>query len=382
MKKIGIVLLIGLVLLTGCSKKDGSTTGTGGSSNTSVSENLYDFQVKIDGVVYQFPTTVEEFEKNGWELLIGSYDDKELAPGSRTYDTTFRKDGMEFDITIRNLDTSVLEIKDCLVVGLELDSYYNNLPPVELSKGVTFDSTLAEILEALGNPSDEYDGYSYYINYSDKQGEYSFTFESKEDGTKLSALEIQNDRGYEDLITIDPNKEYSVPEIVSNYQKSEAFTEDIYDFVIKLEGEFYQLPVPLSVLLEDGWVIVTKDIVEIPAYDYDYGFEIRKGNQVLDVTLMNYDKSAQIPENCFVVGMDVGGYNGTFNLELAHGVTLDSSVEELIAAFGEPTEITEYSYSNYYEFRIDYNIRYQFKVDNETNKIESVEITNFIDDYK
>ena len=379
MKRIIILLMTFVVLLTGCGNK---------KEKSPLSDDIYDFEVMIAGDIFKFPTTVEAFEEKGWELVIGGYEDEEeLDPGERTYDVNFKKGNMEFYVVIRNLDNSVLAIEDCVVVGF--DVYYEDFEKtslVELSKGITLGSTLADVIVAYGEPdytSDDYIVSSssyYYLNYVDEHGEYYFFFESNNPSEKIVSINVTNNRDADKLVALSEDKEYEVPLIVLNYEKPVEFTEDIYDFIVSLEGEMYQLPVPVSLLLEDGWVIVDNNlkIKEVGAYAYEFDFLIRKGNQVMGTMIANYDKNAQIPENCFIVEMQA---IDNFDLELANGIRVGSSVEELVAAFGEPTDISEYISTANYSYKITYSIVYDFNINLTTNKVASINIKNHIRSY-
>lgn len=80
-----------------------------------LSDDLYDFQISIDGVVYQFPMWYSDFEALGWEYLGDNTDT--LSSNQYTVAERWKKDGFEIYTRFANLSMNTAAFADCEVMG-------------------------------------------------------------------------------------------------------------------------------------------------------------------------------------------------------------------------------------------------------------------------
>lgn len=294
-------------------------TGKDQSEKTSVempeelSDNLYDFQIAMDGQVYQFPMWFDDFEALGWEYLGDRTE--VLYANEYLYAEPWQKDGVTIYTSIANLSLNAIAPEEGQVCGLNFDDYQmrNCDWKIELPKGIAFEeSTREDILKAYGEPTDEYDGALCYK----------------------------------------------------------------YSNILEYDGALYQLPCPIQEFTDNGFEIQEKnsDMV-IGAGDTGMA-ELMKDNQKIHVSVKNFAPYATILENCFVIELDDYDYgaNSKFPMVFPGGITFGSSEEEVLAAIAdynyESSESGKSTY--YYVYGADEYSTYGYQIIVEDDKVTSL----------
>ena len=133
--------------------------------NTAVklTDDLYDFQISIDGIVYQFPMRYSDFEALGWEY--NGDNTKTISGGQYVTTQRWRKDGIPVYTVFCNLSTNTAAFSDSMVAGIRIakkdceDCGWEILLPGGIQWGV---SGTDDIKAAYGDPTSDYDGPNYY----------------------------------------------------------------------------------------------------------------------------------------------------------------------------------------------------------------------------
>ena len=133
--------------------------------NTAVklSDDLYDFQISIDGIVYQFPMWYSDFEALGWEY--DGDNTETLSSGQYASTQRWRKDGYPVDTVLANMSMNTTTFSDSMVAGITLnrheftDGDWEILLPGGIQWGI---SDADDIKAAYGDPASDYDGSNYY----------------------------------------------------------------------------------------------------------------------------------------------------------------------------------------------------------------------------
>lgn len=160
-----------------------------------------------------------------------------------------------------------------------------------------------------------------------------------------------------------------------------ALTDNIYDFRASIEGVVYQLPMPAQELLDNGWSF--KDAGEtLQPNNYTISsIEVVMGDKTFDVALYNPDIVTQPYEKCYVIkfSFDPSPYNAAAPaVEFPKGITLNSTAEEVTAAYGEPNDL--YSKEISYYMTYEYDIRREYCADYYDGKLTNMELYNFTDE--
>lgn len=325
------------------------TPAKAASAPSELSDDLYDFQISIDGTVYQFPMWYSDFEALGWE-----YDgDNTRTLSSNQYTTTevWEKDGFEVYTRFANLSMNAVPFSESMVAGITLDRYYLEgcdweiLLPGGIQYGV---SDADDIKAAYGDPTDDYDSDLYYkMTYeSDSYSEIEL-YVYKDDNT-LKQIDIEN---VVELEGADNSINEEVPDLVKNYKAPKELGDDFYAYTAQLEGNVYTLPCPVSVLLENGFTIDTANSDSEVAAGGNGWIDLKYNNQTLHTMVENFADYATIIENCFVLSMESSVNGPKFDLVFPGNIKVGDSedaVKKATDGFNCEVETSDSGYT-YYE---------------------------------
>ena len=311
MKKKAVVLLLAAMMAmsmtAGAEETEGVQTEAGQAAEAgALSDKWSDYQIQVDDTVYQFPMLYEEFLGLGW--TTDEVEGVELEPyqyGS----FRFKKDDVKCSVYILNLGKNTIPASECIVGGMSIDAYDWDVTKgtITLPGGIVRGQADVETIKtAYGTPSDTYEGDLYTeLSY---ETDYNCSVEmqvGKESGV-LEDIVIEN---FVEPEGFDPGEvSTEVPESVTAYVKPQALGTDLTAYEIELDGQVYTLPVPVSVLVADGWELDENDSDPEIAAGYFGWVTLRKGGQEIHETVRNEEKYATIPQNCWMEELTVGGY--------------------------------------------------------------------------
>ena len=171
------------------------------TSDGVMSDDWKDMTVEIDGVVYVYPYDYDLLLANGWSLDLKGmgYEDgyvlnknDKLSGTIDLYNTKYNDpdsyDCFQFWCGFANFSDKVQDITACDLWCISLDimdgfDKVEKYPTVKIAKGITWGSTMDEVIAAFGEPADKY--------------------ESKGDGYDYSVLDWNSDDGKYMTITVD-----------------------------------------------------------------------------------------------------------------------------------------------------------------------------------
>ncbi len=356
-----------------------------------LSPNWRDYQISIGGTIYQFPIPYNEWSKMGWK---SDNMPTTLAAGDDTY-VTFYNDDIEFYAVMGNLGLSEANINDCFVLGISIDSTSDYVAPgyeVILAGNIKLGAaTEQDVKTTFGAPEyrseyadDETGEVTISIDYAGDTWEDGMDLEIAPSGT-LSAIRLVNTKAPEGYDSGSANVVTEAPEINSHYVAPDGPSQDRFDGVVTLDGVNYRVPVPVSVLAENGWVLDTATDEYILGQSRCSTKMEKNGNQI-EVTLYNYTSDAILPVNAYVTEISVR--EGYFDLEAVFpgGMKLGMTEADFTAVYGDLSEkdlyVSEYTSQNYYYAYHDIeDAAYERAclsviIDNETGTIEIVSYEN------
>ena len=312
---------------------------TPATAPSELSDDIYSFQVSVDGTVYQFPMWAKDFAALGW--TYDGDDSQTLTSNQYTVAETWVKGDLEVYTSLINLSMNEVTYKDAAVGGITFDEYdlKDTNVQIVLPKGIQFGvSTRDDIIAAYGEPTDEYDGSMYYnMTYEYDYYQEIDLYVYKETGT-LDKIEIRN---FIELEGADNSVDSTVPDVVKEYQAPTELGSDLYAFNIQLEGKLYKLPCPVSVLVENGFKIVEENSqMEIGADSYGW-IELLYNNQAYRCIVDNYANYATVAENCFVTTVESSIYGPEFDLVIPGNIKVgdaETDVVEIIKDFNYEAE--------------------------------------------
>jgi len=344
-------------------------------------DDLYSFTIMLDGEVYELPAPFSEFAANGWEIqesLGVDYNTETLKPNSYTGIVVVKHGEHQIYMDFVNPDVNVNTLPDCYVGGVQLDDFdAKHGAELVFPGGITLGDTQDKVIKLYGDPSDTNENtFSSMMTYTlSTYSEVKVSF-SKETGG-IDQLKMQNleaKKGSPKTTTGTSAASGDVPNKVTSYKAPASLGKSWDSFTVKYDGVVYQMPIPVSELLANGWVCVSDEDTLINGQGYLIGFEIRKGNQTLRTSLSNYDDNQQPAKYCMVTRVECYTYGAKIHLELPQGLSEKSKVEDFIKAYGEPTKIDEGTVYTSYTWGKVFEELY-VSVDKETGKIEKLEVS-------
>ena len=344
-----------------------------------LSDSLYDFQVMIDGELYQFPMSFGDFVAMGWEY--DGDDTDELAPWEYSSVETFEKGDLKAYAVLCNLGINTVTLAESTVGGLSVDSYmFKNAPGTEivLPGGIAFgEATLDDITEAYGPASDTYESDLYTkLTYEQDTYEEWNLYVYEESGT-LEQFGVRYMVPDEEAIAEAVAQVEDVPIAeVESYVAPEELGDDPLSFTVEYAGDLYQLPAPVSLFLANGWELTKNSPEVVYGEDYDY-VEMRKDNQTLRARVQNYNANAVVTASCFVTEVESDDFGPKVDITIPTGITIGMSTEDVEAALAnvEYEKDDDSDYFVYYEMEGDsYSDSVRIRVDKETDAVVAISV--------
>lgn len=345
-------------------------------SSSSKSDDLYSFEIILNGQAYTLPADYSEFEKNGW-CLDSLKSDKKIAPNQYTLSEVMKNGKTQVYAKLLNNEKDELSLNQCKIGGVKLDSFDAKYgATLVLPKGISFDSTKDDVIKAYGNPtsSNERDTQTYMTYEVGAYQSVKITIDKQSD--KVSSIDIENFVGKS---ASDSNKGNSsnaeVPESVKSYKAPTELTDDILSFNAKYDGVLYNMPAPISELEKNGWTLQDAPKDDIPSRNFQSGIVLRKGNQTLRTSIYNNSDKATSAENCFVTEIICDEITTNVSLELPKGITVGSTKEAVEAAYagikvnkGDSSTFEYYTYTKKVQQEVNITIR------KETGKVSKISV--------
>ncbi|MDE6432977.1 MAG: hypothetical protein K2L07_01965 [Lachnospiraceae bacterium] len=163
---------------------------------------------------------------------------------------------------------------------------------------------------------------------------------------------------------------------------SDQLSDDIYSFQIQVGEDIFQIPTTYQDFVDKGYVCSEPDKEELDPGLYLVRQEFVKGGITLFVGIINMTEEVQPIENCSAVSIGVDQFyvektgDDYPQIILPKGIQLAvSSVDDIIAAYGEPDETYEGDYTSLL-YRKDFYQQLEFWVDLEQNALCSIDMEN------
>lgn len=312
-----------------------NAAGDAAEASTEVSgaytDDLYRFQIRLDGAVYQFPMSCADFTAAGWTRIED--DTEDMAPN--TYSSyRFKKGELEACVFLINMGINTVPLNECAVGGMSVDAFqFEDAPDttIEFPGDIIYNvSTGDDIRKAYGAASDTRESelwtkltykYSFYQDIelcldSETGLLREFTirnFVADEEANAAAAAKVTGD---------------PTPEVLAYTAPSEPGS-DPGSGIVEFAGDLYQLPAPVSVFLENGFTLNPEDSDAVVA-GTDFGwFSMQKDGIEFCGTARNLNANATTIENCFVTGVRSDSRGADFQLSIPGGPAAHMDTEKL-----------------------------------------------------
>lgn len=337
-----------------------------------LSDDLYSFTFSLNGEIYSLPFNFSELGSLGWVGDRDDLDEVTLNPNQHTLGNELRNGDYIIRATFLNMTENVLPLSESYVGRVQVETRHKNSGiEVFFPGGITIGSTRDELIAAHGEPSDYRESDLFTTMNYDIGSRSDIEFRINNETDQIEQIQMQNYFEQEES----PAFEGDVPAVVEAYETPSSISDDWRDFIVSFDGDLYQLPAPVAVFVENGWIIEDDENEMVNAISRRGRVTFRKGNQTFETAVWNLDDLAQPIANSFVGELEYSHRGAGFPIEIAGGITEESTIEEILDFLGEPDRTEESSVSISYTFG-SLGSRIVVIIDIETDEIRSITITN------
>lgn len=348
-----------------------------------MSDDLFDFTFKLDGVVYQLPCDFKDFTENGWSISSRGTTENTMVYGEDQNCFSMSKGDNNIVVWAYNMSGNAKKIKDCKIGSIDISN--DRKADFVIAKGINIKSSIEEIKNAYdihGEHHRDTDNFTEIICYYTKDGKTNgngvyFHFNSF-DNKDCVLIQLKNyvktDGDYTETKS-------EVPEYINAYEKPINMGIDFKSSVVKIEGDLYKLPAPVSEFINNGWKIIEKNDYVV-AGDTD-SIKIEKDSKVLEISIVNYATYQTTVESCAVLSFYITDEN---NIDIQAGSLLDgyltigSDKKDVLEFINEEFQHIENEFSDkygYYEYLAvtkDREYTFLVEVDKETQKVCAISL--------
>ncbi|MBE6063510.1 MAG: hypothetical protein E7207_08185 [Clostridium butyricum] len=389
MKRILCLLLITtMTVIAGCGNKQDKTTQseesnavvseeTKNDSNSSekLDEDLYSFELLINGEKFTLPCDYKELADKGWEMKNDS--DNVLAPNQYSMSTDMVNGESTLSARFLNIGANEVSYKECMLGGIiisDLDVKHGT--KVELPKGITMKSSKDDIVAAYGEPTKSNESGDLAFLYYELGNYQKIQFTINQKSNEVTKLQMDNMIAEKKDSSDNKNSTSSDEQKQSTENVSKSATElgdDLFNKNIEVDGVVYTLPASIKEFEQNGWKVQDEAGTQVKAKGTNVRVSLRKNNSVIKVSAKNNTPNQTEVENCDVTRIQVRDEN-KISLKLPKGIGIGSTKEELEAAYsGLEKKKSDSASFNYYDYLKD-GLSINVSVKKDTGKITNVEV--------
>ena len=304
-----------------------------------LSDDLYSYQVSIDGHVYSLPCPVSEFEEHGWAIYNDSDPAVEFLASGETNEQCYLKKGKEripVDLYNAHAEKAPLSYSTVVMMRIHASDGIETILPGGLS--LYFDTTEEKIYSAYGEPVERVEGtntvqYDYNKSYN-KMIEFRLFIPGKTNPYSNNYFYIANREVPDDQAILYRSKVGKV-----------AIVDELESCQVCVDGHVFTDPFSFEEWEENGWLFVGHDLDRLLApNDIHNMTEFNKGDMTIQLGLRNTSEEERLPRNCAIT---------TVKLELLFGVNYYilpgnfffdrfTTIQDIIDQYGQPDESTEW----------------------------------------
>ena len=319
--------------------------------------------------VYKLPTPVSEVLKEGW-VLEEAYAGSLIDPFTYIEAQAKNEKGYLANFYISNSSDVGVVTEDCMVVGvdLDLDAEEAGLPEgLSLGLSDVNDIKNAYGIESTSEKSEDFTTYSYIV------GEYERVDlrVSNDDKEVLVGFAVKNFVISDEVAIEGANSEAT--ETVLGYEKPASLSGDISDIQVKIDNNVYSLPVPVKVLLDDGWEVDEDNSAKASTAHGSVWVRLLKDDAEINTVAYNIEDDAEVLSNLWIQSIDMGV--GDTEFEVPGGIRVGMTKEDLTSILEESgIDCKEYSVGDfdYLEYNTEGNETYTivsiYNGNNDSNK--------------
>lgn len=304
-----------------------------------LSDDIYSFQISLDGSVIQLPVRCSVLESIGFE-----YDEdptEKIYATAISEDYSWYKGDFIIDTGVYNYDINAVPYTEGVVTSLSVTEQDDCNNQVLLPRGIELGgSGYDDIVAAYGIPSYcRENDYNYSLSYSMNHEQY-ISFYVEKDTDTLSEINIYNEVSPYDILGLMEVTDFldkvdtEAPAIEYNYTAPEALSAKPDSGIFEFAGHIYAIGCPVAELLENGFVINEYNSDPLVPSHYSVEMELRYGNQIVEAEIANVSDSITCTENCKIRSITFYGMDSEYAVvpTIGGNVKVGDSEEVLLEA--------------------------------------------------
>jgi len=305
-----------------------------------LSSSLDSRMISLNGVLYTLPIPFAELAANGWRELH-ERPHHTIAPGTSARFRILENGGQWINVSPFNFSETARPIDKSYIDFVSVGSIWEDYASELIFPGnITLGSTYEEVIAAYGTPNArEYD-YEAPIPLE------TLIYFS---GCIAIMLRIDKEAGLVwamDIYCVKRNPAPGqFPTAVTAYETPIELGDDWRTFIVRIDGDLYRLPAPITTFVENGWVYRAPHLFARINFGADgvEGLVLHRDNQIIRTTVRNYDNVIRTEEYGFVTRVELNftQSGSEIPIEFPGGITEQSTIEEITTIFGIPESIED-----------------------------------------
>lgn len=368
---IPALIIILVCSLVACNSNKGDTNNANNQTSDNepntyldkeMSDQIYDFTIKIEKNTYKLPANLSDFITSGWKYSDGNNPEENDVKGE-SYDTcVVEKNKIKLTLTVINQSGNTKKFKECKVGSVDFTYTSENNCSFELAKNLILNNTTTsdDIISKWGEPTTVLNGqYGTTLRY-EKDTYIFYQFLCNEDNN-LVEIDIRN--WVSDSEQSDSNA--GRPAYLDNYVAPTILGNDMMSYTFRLQGNYYTFPTPVSEFISNGWEIVTSVDHVAAGQEALSGLRLKKDGNELTFNVKNYSDNQVSVADSMVTSVYINNaFMSNLDFEVSGGILFGMTEDDFLSKKGDnefkkeqgTTGGTEYSlmeYSNHYYLTFD-----------------------------
>ena len=157
-------------------------------------------------------------------------------------------------------------------------------------------------------------------------------------------------------------------------------SDDLYSFQFSLNGTVYTLPCAYSQFTTDGWSFEDIDGQTLEPGQYTLSNALINGDSRIMANLVNTGTDVVAMDKCNVGKVSIDNYQAEkgVKLILPKNIAIGSTYDDVIAAYGKPSDERETDPIKYMDYNLDTYSSVKIQINTKTNAVDSIEMENLI----
>ena len=373
---VAVAVILLLVLKQPAAPAGGETvtTTTTAPPVVTLSDKLADNTFRLDGVVYQLPTTYAALTAGGWTIADYDVTTDTLIAGQSELLTRLAKNGRYLYVDMYNPSGNATKIADAAVIGIDATNTGDLFCVAgELKPTSSADAVIAK----HGTPDDRNDTANYVdLIYGSNAGDsYLARFTFYSDDPANSRIRIRCALPASEQTETKNER----PAYLAQYKAPAALGSDPTVPHFSLGGIVYTMPLPVQTFLDNGWTIDAG--ASAVAAGAETTLSLRKGEEKIRLSIVNNSLYQTTAAGCLAIKLSADAAEAP-SIALPGGITAGATAatlrSTLSSAFDEESysSFIAFSYSNY---KGDNNLSISLYVDTDTGTLGDIFIENGVE---